>query len=128
MKPYYEQDEVTIYHGATREILPALGPLDALMSDPPCPNAYADIQGKEDPEGLLLSILVCKKIRRHQGVNRWIITIARKAPRGMPGFQLPLCASEGGLGCHQSTRHSRFWSSVSTSLAAARENLWPPRS
>lgn len=86
MKPYYEQDEVTIYHGNTREILSALGPFDALISDPPCPNAYADIQGKEDPERLLLSILVCKKIRRHQGVNRWIITIARKPPRGMPDF------------------------------------------
>lgn len=35
MKPYYEQDGITIYHGDCREILPTLGPVDVLVTDPP---------------------------------------------------------------------------------------------
>lgn len=35
MKPYYEQDGVTIYHGDCREILPSLGRFDLLLTDPP---------------------------------------------------------------------------------------------
>jgi len=35
MKPYYEQDGITIYHGDCREILPALGAFDLLLTDPP---------------------------------------------------------------------------------------------
>lgn len=36
MKPYYEQDGVTIYHGDCREILPTLDiSVDAIITDPP---------------------------------------------------------------------------------------------
>lgn len=35
MKPYYEQDGVTIYCGDCREILPRLGGVDLLVTDPP---------------------------------------------------------------------------------------------
>ena len=35
MTPYYEQDGITIYHGDCREILPALAPVDLLLTDPP---------------------------------------------------------------------------------------------
>ena len=35
MKPYYQDDAVTIYHGDNREILPALGRFDLLLTDPP---------------------------------------------------------------------------------------------
>ena len=34
MRPYYEQDGITIYHGDCREVLPALE-FDATVSDPP---------------------------------------------------------------------------------------------
>lgn len=34
MKPYYEEDGITIYHGDCREILPTLSP-DAIVADPP---------------------------------------------------------------------------------------------
>jgi site-specific DNA-methyltransferase (adenine-specific) len=33
--PYYEDGAVTIYHGDCREILPTLGPVDLLLTDPP---------------------------------------------------------------------------------------------
>ena len=37
MKPYYEQDGITIYHGDCREILPTLdtGAIDLVLTDPP---------------------------------------------------------------------------------------------
>jgi site-specific DNA-methyltransferase (adenine-specific) len=35
MKPYYEREGITIYHGDCREVLPTLGPVDAVVSDPP---------------------------------------------------------------------------------------------
>ena len=33
--PYYEDDAVTIYHGDCRDILPTLGPVDLVLTDPP---------------------------------------------------------------------------------------------
>ena len=33
--PYYEHNGITIYHGDCLEILPELGPVDLLLSDPP---------------------------------------------------------------------------------------------
>ncbi len=35
LKPYYQDDAVTIYHGDCREIVPSLGRFDLLLTDPP---------------------------------------------------------------------------------------------
>lgn len=35
MKPYYQDEAVTIYHGDCREIVPTLGKFDLLLTDPP---------------------------------------------------------------------------------------------
>ena len=35
MKPYYERDGITIYHGDCREILPTLPKVDLVLTDPP---------------------------------------------------------------------------------------------
>lgn len=35
MKPYYESGGITIYHGDAREVLPTLGAVDAIVTDPP---------------------------------------------------------------------------------------------
>jgi site-specific DNA-methyltransferase (adenine-specific) len=35
VKPYYEQDGITIYHGDCREVLPVVGRVDLLLADPP---------------------------------------------------------------------------------------------
>lgn len=35
LKPYYEENGITIYHGDCREILPHLEPVDLVLTDPP---------------------------------------------------------------------------------------------
>jgi site-specific DNA-methyltransferase (adenine-specific) len=35
VKPYYQHKDITIYHGDCREILPQIGRLDLLLTDPP---------------------------------------------------------------------------------------------
>ena len=35
LRPYYEQSGITIYHGDCREILPSLGAVDMVLTDPP---------------------------------------------------------------------------------------------
>jgi DNA modification methylase len=35
MKPYYQDESCTIYHGDCREILPQLEPVDLVLTDPP---------------------------------------------------------------------------------------------
>jgi DNA modification methylase len=35
MKPYFQDDDVVIYHGDCRDILPTLGPVDLVLTDPP---------------------------------------------------------------------------------------------
>ncbi len=40
MKPYYEQDGITIYHGDCREILPTTERIGLLLSDPPFGIGY----------------------------------------------------------------------------------------
>ena len=35
MKPYYNHNGITIYHGNCREILPQLDPVDLVLTDPP---------------------------------------------------------------------------------------------
>jgi len=35
MTPYYEQSGITIYHGDCRDVLPTLGPVDLVLTDPP---------------------------------------------------------------------------------------------
>jgi len=40
MKPYYQDDGVTIYHGDCREILPELEKVDLVLTDPPYGIGY----------------------------------------------------------------------------------------
>lgn len=40
MSPYYNQDGITIYHGDCREVLPTLGDVDLIATDPPYGVSY----------------------------------------------------------------------------------------
>jgi DNA modification methylase len=45
MTPYYEQDGIVIYHGDCREVLPTLGAVDHVITDPPY-EAQAHTKGR----------------------------------------------------------------------------------
>jgi len=44
MKPYYDADGITIYHGDCREVLPTLGAVSCVLTDPPYGISY--VSGK----------------------------------------------------------------------------------
>lgn len=50
MTPYYADDLVTIYHGDSREVLPSLGPVGALITDPPFGVGFDYGTGLQDDE------------------------------------------------------------------------------
>lgn len=45
MKPYYEDESVTLYHGDCREVLPDLPPADLVLTDPPYGINYVSNAG-----------------------------------------------------------------------------------
>lgn len=47
MKPYYDEDGITIYHGDCRELLPLVA-FDVIVSDPPYGISY---NGEDEPQG-----------------------------------------------------------------------------
>lgn len=52
IKPYYQENGVTLYYGDCRDILPELGPAETVITDPVWPNAVVDLPGRSDPERL----------------------------------------------------------------------------
>lgn len=56
MKPYFQDEYVTIYHADCRQVIPqAIG--DVLITDPVWPNANAGLIGQEDPYNLFNQML-----------------------------------------------------------------------
>lgn len=53
MTPYYQDNWTTIYHGDCREILPSLGPVDTVITDPVWPNCSTSLAGADRPFELL---------------------------------------------------------------------------
>ena len=45
MKPYFETELGKLYHGDCLEIMPQLGPVDLVLTDPPYPDYYIDEYG-----------------------------------------------------------------------------------
>ena len=50
MKPYYQEDGITIYHGDCRDILPHLEPVDLVLTDPPYGENQAEWDKQKPPD------------------------------------------------------------------------------
>ena len=110
MKPYYQDDAVTIYHGCAMEIVPTLGRFDLLLTDPPYGAGYAanPVVGKgkarsnhvdsdwdnEAPE-LCFALRVCTEAIVWGGNyhslplrRRWLAWIKRDAPPSLSNMEL----------------------------------------
>ena len=48
VKPYYEHAGITIYNADCREVLPTLGPVDLVLTDPPYGIGYAKYESHDD--------------------------------------------------------------------------------
>lgn len=73
MKPYYQDDAVTIYHGDCRDVLPTLPKVDLVLTDPPYglagdltdKNDYESFQDNADEvTALVLEVLKTAKTER----------------------------------------------------------------
>lgn len=53
MRPYYEDQAITIYHGDCREVLPTLERVDAVVTDPPWPTTTQFMRGNDESFDLL---------------------------------------------------------------------------
>jgi site-specific DNA-methyltransferase (adenine-specific) len=51
VRPYYQDNAVTIYHGDCREILPQLAPVDLVLTDPPYGVNLGNHKGASDDGG-----------------------------------------------------------------------------
>ena len=68
MKPYYDCDGITIYHGDCREVLPQLPDADAIITDPVWLNAgaLAHLAGADRAQELLAETAFLNETRpRH---------------------------------------------------------------
>lgn len=72
MKPYYERDGITIYHGDCRDVLPGLPVVDLVLTDPPY-NAskdygkYKDCLPEEDYFGFMACVYgECCRLSKNQ--------------------------------------------------------------
>jgi DNA modification methylase len=45
LKAYYEHNGIEIYHGDCREVLPQIGPVDLVLTDPPYGHSYSSNHG-----------------------------------------------------------------------------------
>lgn len=96
MKPYYDEDGITIYHGDCREILPTLSDVDLVLTGPPYGiNTKSDGGGKLSPWADLcnaslwyeLWIAECRKIISPAGALWTFLNW-----RSMVTFQKASCA------------------------------------
>lgn len=56
MRPYYEQDGITIYHGDCRDILPTLAPAETIITDPVWPDCSVPLYGHDDPIAMFAAL------------------------------------------------------------------------
>ena len=99
MKPYYQDDWVTIYHGDCREVLPTLPGVDLVITSPPY-GEIRDYGGHTKPD-LLLTIEKLSNVIVPGGVIMW--NVADQTINGSEtgdSFRQALKAIDCGLRLH----------------------------
>ena len=92
MKPYFQDEAVTIYHGDCREILPQLERVDLVLTDPVWPNSTPELIGADRPyelftEAAQLFPAVTDRAIVHLGCNS-DPRILFGMPPGLPFFRV----------------------------------------
>lgn len=63
MKPYYQDDACTIYHGDCRSIVPDIE-AQSIVTDPTWPNCVVDLFGKDRPAEMVAECLYLAEVKR----------------------------------------------------------------
>lgn len=105
-KPYYQDEQATIYHGDCREVLPGLRPADLIVTSPPYDQLrlYGDHEGFNFGEiGLAISkALVCG------GVLVWVVgDQSYDGSESGTSFMQALAFKELGLSLHDTMIYAK---------------------
>ena len=83
MKPYYQDQSVTIYHGDCRQIVPQLGNFDLLLTDPPYGIGVDKSMSKDSgrhPKGSAAPFGTYRSTNwDNQPPSSWVLEMARDA-------------------------------------------------
>jgi hypothetical protein len=71
VKPYFQDDWVTLYRGDCREILPQLGPAETVITDPVWPNSLPGLIGSDNPQQLFTEM--CQSL--HPDTKRLVVQL-----------------------------------------------------
>jgi site-specific DNA-methyltransferase (adenine-specific) len=107
VKPYYEQDGITIYHADCRDVLPSLPPVDLVLTDPPY-NVGLNYIGHDDdmPDDVYLEwcrqwFTECEQIAKRvivfPGHGNFPIWWQIKKPSGVGCWYKPGNPASGGV-------------------------------
>jgi len=77
VKPYYDHNGITIYHGDCRDILPELEPVDVILTDPPWPESQENVNAGFDPYELLAG--AGEHFQRLAGSGRVIVVLGQRS-------------------------------------------------
>jgi site-specific DNA-methyltransferase (adenine-specific) len=81
IKPYYEENGITIYHGDCRDILPEVEQVDAVITDPPYGLGYQYLSYEDTEEKLaeLVQVFVplCRTKARLTAVSCGIVNLQK---------------------------------------------------
>ena len=93
MKPYYEQDGIVIYHGDCCEVLPALGQVDHVITDPPY-EAEAHTKARRQRSEGVVGVIAIDFEAMHEPVRQ---AVGREMVRLSRGWVLVFCQVEAAM-------------------------------
>lgn len=95
MRPYYDHDGITIYHGDCRDVLPTLCPADLVLTDPPYGENKAEWDGAFPTDWLPMAAQVANQaIAIMPGISN-LLTLPRDIPPFSYRWMLSIHLSNG---------------------------------
>lgn len=136
MKPYYDENGITIYHGDCREVLPSLPEVDHIISDPPYAEETHDgARGGAGDEKLVefppITAEMLRECLQAVTVHRWcvatmdwrhIAALESRPPSGLRFVRFGLWIKPNGAPQFTGDRPATGWEGVGI-LHAANEKL-----
>lgn len=139
MRPYYERDGITIYHGDCREVLPTLERADAVITDPPYGDATHEgaRTGAVGTETLVnfasIDAETLRSVYATANPRRWtvatmewrhIATMSERPPDGMRFVRFGVWVKPNGCPQFTGDRPAQGWEGICILHAAEQPLRW----